>query len=108
MKSETYLLSEIIEVHGEMELLCRFLEVERSDDVFRVVSSESDYLGSEPIEAELFEEDGEPCFRFDCPVEAGGRTFRAEVQDQDWDYIHGDVSEHGGETGQFVLRRVPS
>jgi hypothetical protein len=83
----------------------RIVEVNRRDGDMTIVKSEYDYLGSEPIEVELEEEDeGVYLFSFTSNDE-GARTFVSEDAESS-DYVEGDVVKNEDDVGQFIFRKI--
>ena len=105
--AETYLLTELIKIGEDSELMSRFITVERSSEAFKITSSEFGYLGDQVIPGKIETEDGESVLTFITEEDVGKRTFTAEVIDDDWDYIQGEVFAEDEEDSVFVLRKIP-
>lgn len=92
-------------VFGNPSTTSRLVEVESIGGARRIVRSEWDYLGGEPI-AILEEEDEDGIFTFSFQShEDPPRTFVSEEPDE-LTYVEGDIIESGDAIGEFVLRRV--
>ena len=97
-------MSTDIEGFGPL-MTSRILEVKKDDNGMTILKSEYDYLGSEPIEIELEEEDeGVYLFSFTSKDEEA-RTFVSDDAESS-DYVEGDVLKDDEEVGEFIFRKI--
>jgi|GEM_PF-3946626 len=91
--------------NGQPDIESRLLEVNRSNGQFIILRSEYDYLGSGKIKAKIEEdEDGLYHFSF-ISNEEEARKFVCD-DDENSEYIRGDILEDDEEVGEFILRKV--
>jgi len=107
MKNELYILVELsndIEGFGA-SITSRILEVSKNGNEMVIVKSEYDYLGSDPIDITLEEDEfGIDLFSFNSNDEEQ-RLFITEDAESS-EYVEGDVIQDDKEVGEFIFRKI--